>query len=65
MCPAEEDSGMLILSVFVSNNMCGQEVEKRGQWGSSKGTKNEAVDYEHGVSKGRSSQLHTKTHHSQ
>ncbi len=39
MCPAEEDSGMLILSVVVSINMCGREGGKRGQWGLSKGTK--------------------------
>jgi hypothetical protein len=37
--------------------------EKR-QCGLSKGTKNGAVDSEHGASKGRGSQLCTKSHHS-
>ncbi len=38
--------------------------EKRGQWGLGKGTKNGAVDSEHGAGKGGSLRLHTKSHHS-
>jgi hypothetical protein len=46
-----------------SNHMCRQEGEKRGRWGVRKGTKNGAVDSEHGASKSRRLQLCTKSHH--
>jgi hypothetical protein len=49
----------------VTNNvqMCKREGEKKGQWALSKGTKIGTVDSEHGASKGRGSQLCTKSHH--
>ncbi len=52
---------MLMLSVVVIVHMCGREGAKRGP---SKGTKNGAVDSEHGASKGGSLLLRTKSHHS-
>ncbi len=43
--------------------------EKEGKieepWGLGKGFKSEVVDSEHRAGKGRGSQLHTKSHHSQ
>jgi hypothetical protein len=55
---------MFMSSVVVSVHMCGWKGKKEGQWGLSKGTTNEAVDYEHEASKGGSLQLITKSHHS-
>jgi hypothetical protein len=63
MCPTAEDSGMLMSSVVINVHMCWQDGGKRGQWGLIKGTKNEAVDFEHGASKTESSQLRTNSHH--
>jgi hypothetical protein len=42
----EEDSGILMSSLVVNVHMCGQEREKKGQRGPSKGTQNEAVNSE-------------------
>jgi hypothetical protein len=62
MCPTEDDSGILVSSVVVKVCMCGCEGGKQGCWGPGKGTKNEAVDSEHGTSKG--SLPRTQNHHS-
>jgi hypothetical protein len=64
VCPMEEDSGMLMSSVVIKVHMCGWEGEKRGAMGLSKRTKNGAVGFEQGASKGKSLQLCTKCHHS-
>ncbi len=61
MCPTEEDSGMLMSSGFVVFTCLGGKGRKRGQLGLGKGAKNGAVDSEHGASKGRGSQLRTKS----
>jgi hypothetical protein len=60
--PHEEDLGMLMSSVVIYVHMCRREGEKKG--GLSRKTKNGVVDSEHGVSKSKSSQLRTKSHHS-
>jgi hypothetical protein len=44
-------------SVFKVFTCVGRKGRKRWQWGLGKGTKNEAIDSEHGSSKGRSSQI--------
>jgi hypothetical protein len=61
VCLTEEDSGVLISSVFVVFTGVGGKGRKRGQWGLGKGTKNGTVDSERGV---RSLQPSTKNHHS-
>ncbi len=50
----------LVFSRSANVHMREQEKRKTGQLGLSKATKNGAVDYEHGTSKGGSSQLCTK-----
>jgi hypothetical protein len=62
MCLTEEDSGMLMSSVFIVFTCLGGKGRKKGQGGLCKGTKNGAVDSEHGASKGSGMQLHTKSH---
>jgi hypothetical protein len=64
LCPMEEDLGMFMWSVVVGVHLCGREGEKKGKCELSKGTKNGAVDSEHEASKGRDSQLCTKSRHS-
>jgi hypothetical protein len=48
----KEDLCMFMLSVVINSQMHGWEGGKWGQWGLSKGTRNGAVDSEHGASKG-------------
>ncbi len=53
MCLTEEDSGMLMSSVFIVIICVGGKEGIKGQWGLGSGTKNRAVDCEHGASKGQ------------
>jgi hypothetical protein len=53
----EEDWGMLMSSVYIVITCVGRNKGKSGQWGLGNGTRNGAVDSEHGASKGRGSQL--------
>jgi hypothetical protein len=55
---------MLMSSVVVDVRICGQKGRQRGGMGAEQGTKNRAVDFECGASKGRSLQLRSKNHHS-
>ncbi len=50
LCPTEEYSGMLMLSVFLVLTCVGGKGRKREQWGLGKWTKNWAVDFGHGAS---------------
>ncbi len=62
--PDEEDMVMLGSSVFIVITCVGGKEGKTEQLGLGKGTKNGTVDSEHGTSKGKGSQLHTKSHRS-
>jgi hypothetical protein len=50
LCLTEEDSGMLMSSVFIVITYVGGKEGRREQWRFGKGTKNGAVDSEHGAS---------------
>ncbi len=54
---------MIMLSVVISVRMCGWEGEKKRIMGDEQGDSN-AVDSEHGASKGRGSHIPTKSQHS-